>query len=96
MLQRSYYVYILSSQYRGTLYVGVTNNLVRRMDQHKSKLVAGFTARYGVDRLIYYEIYGDIRNAIEREKQLRGWTRRKKIALFEKENARWRDLSADF
>ena len=96
MLQRSCYVYILSSQYQGTLYIGVTNNLARRIEQHKNKLVAGFTARYGVDRLMYYEVYGDIRDAIEREKQLKGWTRKKKIALIEKENDRWHDLSADF
>ena len=69
---------------------------MRRVDQHKSKLVAGFTARYGVDRLMYYETYADIRDAIEREKQLKGWTRQKKIALIAKENDRWRDLSEDF
>ena len=96
MLQRSYYVYILASQSQGTLYIGVTNNLARRLDQHKQKLVAGFTAQYGVDKLMYYEIYGDVRDAIEREKQLKGWTCKKKIALFEKENAQWRDLSEDF
>ena len=96
MLQRSYYVYILSSQYQGTLYIGVTSNLARRIEQHKNKSVAGFTARYGVDRLMYYEVYGDIRDAIEREKQLKGWTRKKKIALIEKENDQWRDLSEDF
>ena len=96
MLQRSYYVYILASQRQGTLYIGVTSNLARRLDQHKQKLVAGFTAQYGVDKLMYYEIYGDVRDAIEREKQLKGWTRKKKIALFEKENTQWRDLSEDF
>ena len=96
MLQRSYYVYILSSQRQGTLYIGVTNNLARRIGQHKQKEVAGFTAQYGVDKLMYYEVYGDVRDAIEREKQLKGWTRKKKIALFEKENAQWRDLSEDF
>ena len=96
MNQRSYYVYILSSQRNGTLYIGVTNNLVRRLEQHKNKLVAGFTARYDVDKLMLYEIYGDVRDAIEREKQLKGWSRKKKIALFEKENPQWRDLSEDF
>jgi len=88
MLQRSYYFYILSSQYQGTLYIGVTNNLLRRIAQHKNKEIAGFTARYGIDRLMYYEIYGDVRDAIEREKQIKGWTRKKKIALIEKENER--------
>ena len=95
MQQRTYSVYILSSL-TGTLYIGVTNNLLRRIDQHKRKLIPGFTARYGVDRLMYYEIYGDVRDAIEREKQLKGWVRRKKVALIEKENADWRDLSEDF
>ena len=96
MLQRTYYVYILSSQRHGTIYIGVTGNLVRRLEQHKSKQVAGFTADYGVDKLMVYEMYGDVRDAIEREKQLKGWSRKKKIALIETENAQWRDLSEDF
>ncbi len=96
MQQRFYYVYILSSQRQGTLYIGVTNNLARRVDRHKNNLVAGFTSRHGVDKLMYYETYGDVRDAIEREKQLKGWSRKKKIALLEKENAQWRDLSEDF
>lgn len=96
MQRRSFYVYILSNQRQGTLYIGVTNNLERRVTQHKGKLVEGFTTRYGVDKLMYYEIYGDVRDAIEREKQLKGWTRKKKIALLEKENVQWRDLSEDF
>ena len=95
MQQRTYFVYILSSL-RGTLYIGVTNNLVRRVHQHKSKLMPGFTARYDVDRLMYYETFGDIRDAIAREKQLKGWVRRKKVALIEKDNAGWRDLSEEF
>ena len=95
MQQRTYVVYILGSL-RGTLYIGVTNDLLRRLDQHKNKLVRGFTARYDVDRLLYYESYGDIRDAIEREKQLKGWSRSKKVALIVKENADWRDISEDF
>ena len=95
MLQHTYYVYILSSL-KGTLYIDVTNNLLRRLDQHKSKLSPGFTSRYGVDSLMYYETYGDVRDAIAREKQLKGLSRKKKIALFEKENAEWRDISEDF
>ena len=95
MQQRDYYVYILSSA-SGTLYIGVTNNLLRRLHQHQSKAIGGFTASYNVDKLVFYETYGDVRDAIEREKQLKGWVRKKKVALIEKNNAGWRDLSEDF
>jgi putative endonuclease len=87
-----YCVYIVGSL-SGTLYIGVTNDLLRRLWQHKHKAADGFTARYGVDRLLYFERYRYIRNAIAREKQLKGWTRAKKIALIESMNAEWRDLS---
>ena len=90
--EKHYYVYILASL-SGTLYIGITNNLERRMLEHKEGLVEGFTSQYGVHRLIYFETYRDVRNAIRREKQLKGWRREKKIALIEKVNAGWKDLA---
>ncbi|HEX5726619.1 MAG TPA: GIY-YIG nuclease family protein [Longimicrobiaceae bacterium] len=87
------FVYIVASVSR-TLYVGVTSDLVRRMHQHKTKLLRGFTARYNVDRLVYFEETGNIRGAIEREKEIKGWTRAKKIALIENVNPGWADLAA--
>ncbi len=82
---KRYYIYILASL-SGTLYIGITSNLERRIIEHKEGLVPGFTKRYGVDRLVYFEIYSDVRNAIRREKQLKGWRREKKIALIERMN----------
>jgi len=76
----------------GVLYIGVTNNLERRAFQHTSKLVPGFTARYNVRKLVYYELFGDIRLAITREKQIKGWLRKRKIALIESMNPAWKDL----
>jgi len=92
MLARTYYVYILACNSR-RVYIGVTNNLVRRVYEHKQKLVKGFTARYNLDQLVYYESTPDIRAAIQREKQLKNWPRRRKIALIESVNPTWRDLS---
>jgi putative endonuclease len=89
-----YWVYILASKKNGTLYVGVTNSLERRVWQHKNERSDGFTSQYGVNRLVYFEDFRDVTNAIAREKQLKGGSRQKKIALIEKENAEWRDLSA--
>ena len=86
------YVYILSSGRNGTLYIGVTNNLVRRVWEHKTKLVQGFTSQYGVDKLVYYEEYQDITMAIQREKRLKEWLRKWKISLIEKNNPYWQDL----
>ena len=77
---KTYYVYIMASRSR-TLYTGVTNNLERRVVEHKRELVPGFTARYRIERLVYYEVFGDIRQAIQREKKIKGWLRAKKIAL---------------
>lgn len=74
----------------------MTNNLQRRMYEHKNKLVPGFTSKHGVDRLVYYEEYGDVRLAIAREKTIKGWVRRKKITLVETVNPTWRDLSEDW
>jgi putative endonuclease len=92
--QRRFYVYILASL-SGTLYIGVTNSLMRRVAQHKAGAIDGFTMMYCVDRLIYFEEYGDVRAAIQREKQLKGWRREKKIALIESKNPGWIDLSSD-
>ena len=86
------YVYILASRPRGTLYIGVTKDLVRRVWQHKSKEIEGFTSRYGVDQLVYFEEFGDPVSAIEREKQLKKYNRAWKIELIENVNLDWTDL----
>jgi putative endonuclease len=92
---KSYYVYILASQRNGTLYIGVTNSLIRRVGEHKAWLTDGFTKKYKVNKLVYYEIYGEISAAIYREKKLKDWHRKWKIELIEKENPNWRDLYED-
>jgi len=90
-----YYIYIMSNKSR-MLYIGVTNNLERRVHEHQMKLIPGFTHRYGLTRLVYYESTNDIRVAIEREKEIKGWVRRKKTALIHSFNAEWRDLSEEW
>jgi putative endonuclease len=85
-------VYILASKRNGTLYVGVTSDLVKRVWQHKNDLIEGFAEKYGVHMLVYYEVHGDMTEAIPREKQLKKWNRAWKIELIEKENPQWRDL----
>ncbi len=90
-----YYVYIMSSA-TGTLYTGVTNNLERRVFQHKNKLMEGFTKKYNVNRLVYVEVFDDIRVAIGREKQIKGWRRSKKIELINSQNRKWKDISEDW
>ncbi|HWM49680.1 MAG TPA: GIY-YIG nuclease family protein [Xanthobacteraceae bacterium] len=90
--ERLYCVYILASKIGGTLYIGVTSDLVRRVYEHKSDIVAGFTRRYGVHRLVYYEIHQDIEEAIRQEKQLKKWNRAWKIQLIEQNNPNWDDL----
>ena len=90
-----YYVYIMTNKSK-TLYVGVTNNLKHRVYQHKQKLVPGFTAKYKINKLVYYEATGDINSAIAREKQLKGWLRSKKIVLIQSMNPEWLDLSEDW
>ncbi len=87
-----YYVYILSNQAK-TLYVGVTNNLERRLYQHKEKLIDGFTKKYNLTKLVYCEHGNDILGAIKREKEIKGWKREKKIKLIETKNPEWEDLS---
>ena len=91
-----YYVYILSNWNDSVLYIGVTNNLIRRLYEHKNHLVKGFTQKYNVHKLVYYEVTGDVRVALEREKQLKGWTRIKKNQLIATENPEWLDLSASW
>ena len=88
----TYYVYILANKPRGTLYVGVTNNLVRRVFEHKSKLINGFTERYDVNSLVWYEPSESIESAIAYEKKLKRWRREWKIEMIEKQNPEWRDL----
>ena len=92
MGRRQYYVYLLTSR-SGTLYTGVTNDIQRRMYEHKNKLVEGFTNKYNIDMLVYYEVTSDIGEALTREKQIKAWRRSKRIALIESTNPQWRDLS---
>jgi putative endonuclease len=89
---RSYYVYILASRIGGTLYIGVTNDLVRRIGQHKLKIAESFTKKHEVTRLVYFEIFDQIEHAIRREKRLKKWPRAWKISLIEKQNPDWIDL----
>ncbi len=89
-----YYVYLTASGKHGTLYLGVTKDLVRRIYEHKAKVVPGFSARYNVVRLVWYEIYDDAINAISREKDIKKWRRDWKIRLIEEENPDWSDLYA--
>ncbi len=94
-MSRTYFVYILASKPR-RIYIGVTSDLEQRLWQHKNKVVEGFTQQYNIDRLVYFEDTSDVKSALEREKQLKGWRREKKIALIEATNATWRDLSTDW
>jgi len=94
-MSRQYYVYILSSFTR-TLYIGVTNDIQRRVSEHKQKLVPGFTSQYNVDRLVYCESFASVRDAIAREKQLKRWSRKKKESLIEMQNPNWLDLSQEW
>jgi putative endonuclease len=90
--ERVYFVYILASRVGGTLYVGVTGDLVRRVYEHKEKSVKGFTRKYGVARLVYFEQFGDVSLALQREKQLKRWKRMWKVQLIEEKNPDWVDL----
>ena len=92
---KQYYVYILASKRNGTLYIGVTNNLLKRVDEHKNKLIDGFTKKYNVHNLVYYEQHDDIFCAITREKQMKKWKRKYKLELIEKSNPDWIDLYKD-
>jgi|ERR1700722_7763410 putative endonuclease len=94
-MDAAFFVYILASKRNGTLYVGVTNNLARRLSEHKAGLVAGFTRKYEVDQLVYFEAFESILEARAREHSLKGWRRAWKIALIEKLNPDWRDLGGE-
>lgn len=91
----TYYVYMMTNRSK-TLYTGVTNDLYRRVYEHKQKLIPGFTQKYNINRLVYYQATSDVREAIAREKQIKGWLRAKKITLIESVNPQWRDLSVDW
>ncbi|MDD7887631.1 GIY-YIG nuclease family protein [Flavivirga sp. 57AJ16] len=91
-----YYMYILANKKNGTLYIGMTNDLERRIFEHKRKLVEGFTKKYGLNRLVYFEQFQYVNDAIKREKQLKNWHRQWKIDLIEKDNKNWNDLSSDW
>ena len=89
---KSFYVYILSSKRNGTLYIGVTSDLIKRAWEHKNKLAEGFTEKYGIDKLVYYEQFQDAESALRREKRLKKYNRKWKIDLIEKSNPDWKDL----
>ena len=89
----NYYIYIISNWNNKVIYIGVTNNLERRIFEHKSKLIPGFSSKYNLNKLVYYEQYVDIREAITREKELKKWKREKKNKLIESTNPEWMDLS---
>ena len=91
-MTKQFCVYILTNRPRGTLYIGVTSNLPQRVAQHREKLVAGFTGKYGLGRLVWYELHENAESAIVREKQIKKWDRLWKIRLIEKMNPDWRDL----
>jgi putative endonuclease len=90
---KTYYVYILASQRNGTLYIGVTNDLARRTHEHREGMVPGFTKKYGVKSLVWYEMFDDVHAAIHRETRLKKFTRRRKLDLIESVNPQWRDLA---
>ena len=94
-MSKEYYVYMMTNKSR-TLYTGVTNNLLRRVYEHKNKLIKGFTSKYNIQYLVYYEMTSSIDSAIAREKQIKGWLRTKKIALIESTNPKWKDLSEEW
>ena len=91
-----YYVYMLTNWNNKVLYTGITNNLERRLYEHKNKLVEGFTTKYNVNKLVYYDYTSDVSSAIAREKEIKGWTRQKKNELIESVNPEWEDLSEGF
>ena len=95
-MNKTYYVYILASKRNSTIYIGVTNDLERRLYEHKNNLVDGFTKRYKIYNLVYYESVNDINAVLQREKQLKRWTRKWKIELIENVNLEWQDLAENF
>jgi putative endonuclease len=95
-MSRQYFVYILTNKTNRVLYIGVTSNLERRIYEHKNKLVEGFSKKYNLQKLVYYEVTNDVNSAIKREKQLKNWHRQWKINLVNQFNPEWRDLSEEF
>ena len=91
-MSKQYYVYIMTNKHNTVLYTGITNNLIRRVYEHKEKLVAGFTKKYNITKLVYYEVFDDPENAISREKQIKAGSRQNKIQLITSINREWRDL----
>ena len=91
-IMKEYYIYLLASKKNGTLYIGVTSNLVRRVWQHKNEVASGFTSEYKIHNLVYFEQYKNVNDAIRREKYLKGKSRKYKLALIEKDNSNWLDL----
>ena len=91
-MQKHYYVYILANS-RRTIYIGFTNDLQRRLQEHRDKVIEGYTSRYNLTKLVYYEVFATAREAIAHEKRLKGWLRAKKVALIESKNPNWQDLS---
>jgi len=96
MFDKYYYVYILTNKNNTVLYTGVTNDLVRRVSEHKNKIIKGFTSKYNIEKLVYFEDFNEIESAITREKQIKSGSRLKKIKLIENENPDWKDLSEEF
>jgi len=94
-MERQPCVYILTNRRNGTLYVGVTSDLIKRVWQHKSKFVVGFSQKYGLDKLVWYELHESMESAIKREKAIKFWKRKLKIEVIEKTNSEWRDLYDD-
>jgi len=92
---KNYYVYIIAGK-SGTLYVGITSNIKKRVYEHKNRLIPGFTDKYGIDRLLYFEAMTDVSSAIKREKQIKAWRREKKVKLIDSLNPQWKDLSEDW
>lgn len=93
MQEKQYYVYILTNTYNTVLYIGITNNLIRRVYEHKNKLVDGFTKKYNIDKLVYYEVTENVYSAITREKQLKNYSRNRKDELIDNFNSSWEDLT---
>ncbi len=91
-IKNQYYIYILANKRNGTLYIGVTSNLAKRVYEHKNNIIKGFTKKYNIHKLAYYEITNDVESAIRREKQLKNWNRKWKLKLIEKNNPEWIDL----
>ena len=90
--ERTYYVYILASKPYGTLYIGVSGNFINRMEHHRAMKIQGFTKRYGVTKLVHFEMFGEVTAAIQREKTMKKWPRQWKINLIERDNPHWNDL----